>query len=50
MPLKILFVDDHPLITEAYRIVISAGINVQTEIFTKNSLEEAYKFIYQTNL
>ena len=49
MPLKILFVDDHPLITEAYRIVISAGINVQTEIFTKNSLEEAYKFIYQTN-
>lgn len=49
MPLKILFVDDQPLITDAYKIVISAGINVPTEIFTINSLEEAYKFIYQTN-
>lgn len=48
MSLKILLVDDHPLITEAYKNVFLLGLNEKVEIYTLNTLKEAYKFILRS--
>lgn len=48
MPLKILLVDDHIMITDFYRMAL-ADLNTNTEITITNTLETAYNFIFNQN-
>ncbi|WP_395056156.1 response regulator [Flavobacterium sp.] len=45
MPLKILLVDDHVMITDFYKMAL-ADLEIKTKISTANSLETAYNFIF----
>ena len=45
MPLKILLVDDHIMITDFYKMAL-ADLKINTKITTTNSLESAYSFIF----
>lgn len=45
MPLKILLVDDHNMITDFYKMAL-ADLKINIEITTTNSLETAYNFIF----
>ena len=46
MNLKIVMVDDHEMITDAYRTILSKYFSKKAEIITLNSLESAYKYIF----
>lgn len=48
MPLKILLVDDHVMITDFYKTALS-DLEIKTEITTTNSLKVAYHFVFDTN-
>ncbi|WP_196831311.1 response regulator [Flavobacterium sp. CG_9.1] len=48
MPLKILLVDDHIMITDFYKMAL-ADLKTNTEITTTNSLENAYDFVFNQN-
>lgn len=48
MPLKILLVDDHIMITSMYKIALS-DLKISTEITTINTLENAYNFLFTQN-
>ncbi|WP_394758177.1 response regulator [Flavobacterium sp.] len=48
MPLKILLVDDHIMITDFYKMAL-ADLEIKTKINTANSLEAAYNFIFLQN-
>ena len=43
--LKIIFVDDHPMILEGYRISLSNCDEYNLEITTSDNIDEAYKII-----
>lgn len=47
MPLKILLVDDHIMITDFYKMAL-ADLEMKTNITTTNTLEAAYNFIFQS--
>ncbi|OYU81464.1 MAG: hypothetical protein CFE23_05105 [Flavobacterium sp. BFFFF1] len=46
MPIRILLVDDHPLIIEGYRTILLQTIKTDIEIFTSYSIENAYQIIF----
>ncbi|MBP4142051.1 response regulator transcription factor [Flavobacterium sp. P4023] len=48
MPLKILLVDDHIMITDFYKMAL-ADLKTNTEITTTNTLETAYNIIFDQN-
>lgn len=48
MPLKILLVDDHIMITNMFKIALS-DLKINTEITTINTLENAHNFFFAQN-
>lgn len=45
MSLEILLVDDHIMITDCYKMALT-DLEISTRITSANSLENAYKFIF----
>jgi two-component system response regulator NreC len=48
MPIKVLLIDDHTMITDFYKTTLS-DLEIKTEITTVNSLKLAYQYIFNSN-
>ncbi len=49
MNLKILLVEDHKMITDAYKTILNQHFKKGIEIITSNTLQSAYEFLFLKN-
>lgn len=47
--LEILFIDDHPMILEGYRLTLQNCTNFKVNVHTKSCIDDAYEYIVKEN-